>query len=278
MHAIINHLIQLQDLSLIRTEQQTHRRGARLDELNNSIHNLASKLPADIGSMVGRLEKRDGVFIVPIAQGGCAGCGMKLPISMIQAVRIAKIIHHCPICMRVLYYPESPARNVSTSPKRSEPRKIGISRFSAESLMIHRLAATTRDDALREIAMRIQQEGFVDDGTKLFEAARMREEVVSTALDHGMAFPHARGIEGGGLALAVALSTKGIQFSTEEKTLTRIFFFMVIPTAASAFYLKLIAGLAETFIDPESRKTLMAAEGPDKMWKCLVKLTRKNLP
>jgi PTS system nitrogen regulatory IIA component len=277
MHAIINHLIQFQDLSLIRTEQQTHRRGARLAELNGAIHALTGVLPPDIGSIVTRLLKRDGIFIVPITQGGCAGCGMKLPISMVQAVRMAETIHHCPVCMRILYYPVSPVRNMAAAPKRSEPRRVGVSRFSAESLMIHRLAGTTRDDVLREISMRIQQEGFVDDGAKLFETARAREDVVSTALDHGMAFPHSRGVEGGGLTLAVALSPKGVQFTADDKTLTRIFFFMVIPTAASAFYLKLIAGLAETFSDAESRKALLAAEGPDKMWKCLVKMTRKTI-
>lgn len=277
MNAIINHLIQLQELSLIRTEQQTHRHGERLEELNASILHLADELPADIHGMVGKLQKRDVVFIVPIAQGGCAGCGMKLPISLVQAVRREEKIHNCPICTRLLYYPDSPPRHVATAPKRSEPRRVGISRFSAESLMIPRLEATTRDAALHEITMRIQNEGFVDDGEKLYQAALQRESVVSTVLDHGTAFPHARGIEGGGLTLAVAISPKGIQFSEEDKTLTRMIFFMAIPTAASAFYLKLIAGLAETFVDPAARKALMSAGESNLMWKTLVKLTRKNI-
>jgi mannitol/fructose-specific phosphotransferase system IIA component (Ntr-type) len=52
---------------------------------------------------------------------------------------------------------------------------------------------------------------------------------------------------------------------------------MVIPTAASAFYLKLLAGLAETFSDADARKALAAEETPEKMWKTLIKLTKKTI-
>jgi mannitol/fructose-specific phosphotransferase system IIA component (Ntr-type) len=79
------------------------------------------------------------------------------------------------------------------------------------------------------------------------------------------------------LTLGLGLSAKGIRFDGHEKALTRIVFFMVIPTAASAFYLKLLAGLAETLADSDSRKALMAEEAPEKLWKVLVKLTKKTV-
>jgi PTS system fructose-specific IIC component len=134
-----------------------------------------------------------------------------------------------------------------------------------------------RDEAIREMANKMRDEGFVDDAEKLIEAALRREAIVSTVVDTVMAFPHVRGVEGGGLTLALGMSTKGIRFDEHEKGLTRIIFFMVIPTAASAFYLKLVAGLAETFMEPEARKLLMAEEMPEKLWKTLVKLTKKRV-
>ena len=51
-------------------------------------------------------------------------------------------------------------------------------------------------------------------------------------------------MEGGGLTLAMGLSSKGIKFGGPARSLTRIVFLIVIPSAASAFYLKLLAGLA----------------------------------
>ena len=49
---------------------------------------------------------------------------------------------------------------------------------------------------------------------------------------------------------------------------------MVIPTAASAFYLKLLSGLAQVFQKPENREKLLDADTPEKMWRALLKATR----
>jgi len=277
MNPIVNHLIQLQELTQIRVEQKAHRHGHRLDELDASIAGLTQQLPSDVRSTVARMQKRDTLIIVPISNGICTGCGMKLPTSLVQAVRVSEHIQVCPICTHILYYPEGTPRHIGKLPRRTEPRKDGIARFSSQALMIPRLKAATRDEAIRELANKLRDEGYVDDAEKLMDAALKREAIVSTVVDTVMAFPHVRGVEGGGLTLGLGISPKGIRFDEREKNLTRIVFFMVIPTAASAFYLKLVAGLAETFMDSEARKLLMAEELPEKLWKVLVKLTKKKV-
>lgn len=277
MHPTINHLIQLQELTLIRAEQRAHRQEHRLDELDASIAGLTSQLPADTRSLVDRMQKRDALIIVPMSNGTCTGCGMKLPTSHIQQVRVSNDLQVCPICTRLLYYQDGLPRNIARAPGRTEPRKAGIARFSSPQLMIPRLKATTRDDAIRELAGHMQAAGFVDDAAKLINAALQREAMASTALDHGLAFPHVRGVEGGGLTLGLGISSKGIKFDARDKMLTRIVFFIVIPTAASVFYLKLLAGLAETFSDADARKTLQSEEEPEKLWKTLCKLTKKTI-
>lgn len=178
----------------------------------------------------------------------------------------------------MLYYPELVARRQAERRRRTEPRKVGISRFSSHTLMIPKLEATDRDGAIAELCMKMEQEGFVDKGNRLLEEALRRETVLSTAVDHGIAFPHARGVEGGGLALALGISPKGIDFGGSSGAgTTKIIFFMAIPTAASAFYLKLLAGLTETFRKPDARKVLLSAKDPDKLWKALSKMTRTTI-
>ena len=277
MHPKINHLIQLQELSLIRGEQKAHRHGHRLDELDASITTLTSQLSTDIQALVSRMQKRDSIMIVPMSNGTCTGCGMRLPTSHVQAVKVSDQIQVCPICTRILYFAEGLPRYTGKAQRRTEPRKVGIARFSAPTLMLPKLKANTRDEAIAELAAKMQAEGFVDDAVKLVDGALKRETIVSTAVDHGIAFPHVRGVEGGGLTLGLGISAKGIKFDGHDKTLTRIIFFMVIPTAASAFYLKLLAGLAETFADAEARKALTAEETPEKLWKVLIKLTKKTI-
>jgi mannitol/fructose-specific phosphotransferase system IIA component (Ntr-type) len=52
---------------------------------------------------------------------------------------------------------------------------------------------------------------------------------------------------------------------------------MAIPTATSAFYLKLLSGLSRTFREKETRESLMAAKTEDDLWKALIKATRKMI-
>jgi len=277
MHPIVNHLVQLQELALVRAEQKAAGKEGDLAQLDASIHSLTGQLPDDIRLTVGKLQKRDPLFIVSVTNSVCSGCGMHLPTSLVQVVRQGQLVSNCPICTRILFHPEAQVRRVQSPASRVGPRKIGIQRFSDVSLMMPGLEAGERDAAIREMVARLQEAGFVDPADRMSEEAIRRETIVSTAVEHGIAFPHVRGVEGGGLTLALGMSRKGVKFSPSRK-LTRLIFFMVIPTAASAFYLKLLAGLTTTFMADDAREKLMAETTPEGMWKSLCKLTRPSIP
>ena len=278
MHRDANHLIQLQELTLIRDEQKVATGGpAHLEQLDSSIEAMTSKLPSETKTLYKQLKKRDNIVIVPVSEGTCSVCGMRLPISLVQAVRMEKQILCCPNCARMLYSPESPPRRTAPRPRRTAPRKVGISRFSSHTIMIPKLVSTDRDGAIAELATKMEEEGFVSKADKLIESSLRREAIVSTAVAHGVAFPHVRGVEGGGLSLALGISKKGIKFDGPDSKLTKIIFFLVIPTAAAAFYLKLLAGLAETLSKTDNRKAIMAGGTPEELWKALVKATRSTI-
>ena len=148
MDPVINHLIQLQELSLIREEQKVAPGPTHLEELDASIRSMTEILPAPVRSMFERLQKRGPVVVVPVTEGICAGCGMGLPISLIQAVRHAREIQTCPNCARMLYYPEFRVRRLGRPPRRVEQRKVGISRFSSHALMVPRLQAATKEESM----------------------------------------------------------------------------------------------------------------------------------
>lgn len=277
MHPVANHLLQLQELTLVREEQQVAGGGQHLDQLDKAVTSMRSQLPAPVEVMFGKLAAKDHNVIVPVVDGLCAACRMQLPISLVQQVRMATELHACPNCARYLYMPASAARNTRARPGRFEVQKPGIARFSAESLMLPTLKGTDADSVIQEMAMHLDEEGFVDNGGALAESAMNREALFSTAVDHGLAFPHVRGVEGGGLTLAVGISPKGVRFDSGRRNLTRLFFFIVIPTAASSFYLTLLAGLTETFMETDARNTLLACKDQTSMWKTLIKLTRKAI-
>ena len=276
MQSLINHLNQLQELVLIRDEHRTTGDGRHMESLNTSIDQLTDKLPPEIKSLYQRLYKKDHIVMAPMYNGCCAICGMRMPISQVQAVRLCKQIQNCPSCARILFEESDAPRWVGETPSRTAPRKVGISRFSAESLMAPDLKGTDRAEVIAELATLMEQKNFVSGADKLIKSALEREAVLSTAMENGLAFPHVRGVEGGGLTLALGVSKKGVTFD-ETGTVCNIIFFITIPTAVSAFYLRLMSGLTETFLKEQNREAILAAETPKQLWKALTKATRYSI-
>ncbi len=277
MKSQINLLNQLQELVLTRDEHHQTGDGSHMDSLDASIDALIEKLGPQPRALYQRLYKKDHVVMTPMVNGCCAVCGMRLPISQVQQVRLAKTLQTCSSCGRMIYNEEEDApRSVAEKPARGEPRKTGISRFSAEELMICELKAEKPEDAVRELAEAMASNKFVSNPAALVAAAMERESMLSTAMENGLAFPHVRGVEGGGLTLALGVSRKGIAWDASGEK-THLVFFSVIPVAVSAFYLRLMAGLMEALSKQENRDALVAAEAPVDLWKAFMKATRYTI-
>ena len=276
MQSLVNHLNQLQELILIRDEHRTTGDGSHMDRLNDAIDQLTEKLPPDVRSLFLRLCKKDHAVMAPMHEGCCAICGMRLPISQVQSVRVCKVLQNCPSCARILFADADAARWVGERPSRAEPRKVGISRFSAEGLMVPDLKAKTKEEAITVLATTMETQGFLQGADKLVQAALDREAVLSTAMENGLAFPHVRGIEGGGLTLALGVSKNGLKFD-DQGSVVNFVFLITIPSAVSAFYLRLLSGLTETFLKQVNRDLLLAADSPEQLWKALIKATRYSI-
>lgn len=275
-HSLINQLIQLQELVVANMQKKVSMPTARIDELQKSISTLGADLPQQVKAHFNRLLQKHPEAIVPVSNGNCAGCGMALAKSLVNAVNKAEEMFKCPNCARYLYYPEQLVERERVSRSYGEAKKTGIARFTSPELMILPLNGETGEEVLAEICARMAQEGFVVNGEHLLDMALQREAIISTAVENGLAFPHVRGVEGGGLSMAVGIHKKGVKFGGPGRTLTRIFFFVVIPTATSAFYLKLISGLSLIFRDKEASQLLLDATTEEELWKALIKTTKKS--
>ena len=277
MKSQINILNQLQELVLTRDEHHRIGDGSHMDSLDQSIDALIDKLDPQPKALYQRLYKKDHIVMSPMVNGCCAVCGMRLPISQVQQVRLAKTIQTCSSCGRMLFNEDDDApRSTVEPPPRGEPRKTGISRFSAEELMICDLKSSTAEGAIRELAEAMVANRFVSNADALVAAAMERESILSTAMGDGLAFPHVRGVEGGGLTIALGVSKAGIAYD-DSGTKVHFIFFSVIPVAVSAFYLRLMSGLTDAFAKKANRDMLAAAKTPTELWKALTKTTRTTI-
>ncbi len=277
MKSQLNILNQLQELVLTRDEHHRIGDGSHMDSLDQSIDSLVERLDPQPKALYQRLYKKDHIVMSPMVNGCCAVCGMRLPISQVQQVRFAKTIQTCSSCGRMLFNEEDDApRSTVTPPARGEPRKTGISRFSAEELMVCDLKSTTAEGAIRELADAMVANRFVSNAGALVAAAMERESILSTAMGDGLAFPHVRGVEGGGLTIALGVSKDGIVYD-DSGTKVNFIFFSVIPVAVSAFYLRLMSGLTDAFSKKANRDLLMSAKTQTELWKALTKTTRTTI-
>ena len=277
MDRILNQLIQLQELNFALSEQRTLLPKARLADLESSVRGLMENLPPEIATLYRVLQKRHQAAVVPEANGTCSGCGITLPTSLAAEVQSGKRIQQCPNCRRVLYHLEVAPRQLRRHFERTGRPRVGVARFSSKELMLPRIEAEERDDAISELIHLMAGKGYVENPESLLAATLRRESIISTALEYGLAFPHVRGVEGGGLTFSLGVKKKGLKFDRSKARLTRIIFFIVIPSAASVFYLQLLSGLIETFREESARKKMLACKTSDEMWATLNTLTQKSI-
>ena len=276
-HSLINQLIQLQELIAAKMQKKVSMQNARLDELEKSIAALSADISPSVKTHINRLLQKNPEAIVSVVNGNCSGCGMALTKSLVQAVIKAENLNRCPNCTRFLFEPVYKIERDKVTRQYGETQKSGIERYTSPELMIMPLKGSSPDEVIGHLSNRMAENGFTKNPEQLKELALQREAIVSTAVDNGLAFPHVRGVEGGGLAMTVGISKKGIKFDPSRRSLTRIFFFVVIPTATSAFYLKLISQLSRTFRDKEARELLINAKDEVDLWKNFIKSTKKTL-
>ena len=274
MKSQINTLRQLQELVLTRDEHHQTGDGSHLDQLNDAIDELQRKLEPQVSGLYSRLYKKSHIVVSAMSNNCCAVCGMQVPIAQGQQVRLAQHLVTCSSCGRILFaIDDDAARNVSEPGDRENP-KIGISRFSAEELMIANLDAKTREEAIEKLAKTMEEAKFITNADSLVAAALEREGVLSTAVGEGFAFPHVRGVEGGALTLAMGVSREGIDWDGEK---VHFIFLSAIPVAVSAFYLRLMSGLMQAFSKEANRKLVFDAENSVLLWKALQKVTRSTV-
>jgi len=274
MKSQISILRRLQELVLTRDEHHQTGDGSQLDKLSDQIAELQSQLEPQVRGVYDRLYKKGHVMMAAMSNGCCAACGMQVPIAQGQQVKLGQHLVTCSSCGRILFAEDNDAaRNVADKGERDEP-KTGIARFSAESLMIAELGECSRAEAIAKLADAMEKGGFISNADSLATAAMDREGVLSTAMGEGLAFPHVRGVEGGALTLAMGVSRKGIDW---DGTKVNLVFLSAIPVAVSAFYLRMMSTLAQTFNKPANREAAFAAEDQASLWKALVKATRSIL-
>ena len=272
-------LKKIQDISLTRSECTAAGNAEKADALTAEIAALAETLEPRVLAQYTRLSAAKPLFMSAMHNGNCSGCGMQVPAATARMVRLSAHLVTCTTCGRILYDNTgavASARKAAAIDDENVSKVRGIARFSSEALMLPSLKAGTMEEAVAELSRAMAADGYVTDGEAFASLALEREAVLTTRMEKGVAVPHVRGVEGGSLAFALGTSKEGIVWDDSGEKVNFVVL-SAIPSAGSAFFLRLMSDLMGVFPRKTSRQALLDAATPADLWAVLDKAAGRTI-
>jgi len=137
-----------------------------------------------------------------------------------------------------------------------------LSKFCDESLVTFGLKAATKEEAIVELVDLAATSTMIKDRDELLRDVTEREELVTTGVGYGVAFPHAKTRSAKGIVIAFGRSNGGIDFDAMDHKPVNLFFLIAAPEDAIGAHLNVMARLSYLMKSADNRKKLMEATSP----------------
>ena len=145
---------------------------------------------------------------------------------------------------------------------------IALADLLDEKNVVRQLRARKQANALREIIQLLAANGKIDHPEKFLGAALARAQANPSAVDHSVAFPHARTDLVDQIVLGIGRSRAGIPFGKGQRA--RLIFVIGVPQRLINDYLICVGTLARLVKDDVTRAALLYAETPRQLLDALL--------
>jgi PTS system nitrogen regulatory IIA component len=142
--------------------------------------------------------------------------------------------------------------------------------FVRPDLVVPELLATDKAGIIDELAAHIAARVPGIERERLATALGEREKLASTAIDQGVAIPHAKLNDLAALVACVGRKTAGVDFQSMDGRPTHLFFVLVAPENSTGVHLKALARISRLFRDPGFRQRLMEATDANALYQTIV--------
>ena len=102
-----------------------------------------------------------------------------------------------------------------------------LSKFCDEHLITFELKADSKNKVIEELVDLASESPLVKDRDELLRDIIHREEMVTTGIGYGVAFPHAKTKATKGIVIAFGRSEAGIEFDAMDKKPVHVFFLIL---------------------------------------------------
>ncbi|MCP4572982.1 MAG: PTS sugar transporter subunit IIA [bacterium] len=135
---------------------------------------------------------------------------------------------------------------------------------TSPALFLPDLQATDKQGILTELVEGLISGTDIHNADTIMAMLQSRENLGSTAVGPGIAFPHGRTLAVQKLTILMARSAAGVDFDSEDGDPTHLFFVLIAPPQDRDHrYIKSLAALIDRAQDADLRTKLMEAEDYD---------------
>lgn len=137
-----------------------------------------------------------------------------------------------------------------------------LSKFCDETLITFDLKARDKNGVIAELVEMVASSNMVKDAEKLASDISEREELVTTGVGYGVAFPHAKTRSVKGIVIGFGRCEEGIEFDAMDHRPVQLFFLIAAPEDAIGAHLNVMARLSYLMKSEENRQKLLEAASP----------------
>jgi mannitol/fructose-specific phosphotransferase system IIA component (Ntr-type) len=137
---------------------------------------------------------------------------------------------------------------------------VSLADYTSAGLIVPRLRERDTAGIISELSQLLQREGSVPDVLQFYQAALNQELLANSALESGLAFPHARLNGAKRLQFAFGRTPEPIVWGARSSWPVQLVFLLAVPATDAAAYLHLLASLARLGQQPEHLIQLRKAE------------------
>jgi PTS system nitrogen regulatory IIA component len=145
-----------------------------------------------------------------------------------------------------------------------------ISDVLERETIIPDLQSRTKPDVIRELAQNLAAAHPGINNEKLIEVLMEREKLCSTAVDSGVAIPHAKMTGISDIIAGFGRSIEGIDYDSLDAELTHLFIILVAPETSIGAHIQLLARISKIFRNPDLRTKLMTLETQDEIYDSII--------
>ncbi|MCQ2596144.1 MAG: cation:proton antiporter [Treponemataceae bacterium] len=156
---------------------------------------------------------------------------------------------------------------------RTDPDVLKL--LSPEIVSMH-LKGTTKDEVLQEMVMILSNSGLVRDWQMVLDDVKSREQIMSTGMQRGVAFPHAKSDGVVSTCIAIGIAPQGVPFNSFDGEDSRFFVMIVSPRKTSSPHMLLLSSMSFILRDSAVVEKLIACPNAEKMLDIMKEVAATN--